>query len=94
VAVRIVSADDVDTPDPVRGELMLVLRDETMVAVVMHPDDATGPISRVKPPPLPIGLRMTAAGAELHRLSEAGVAVEDFDLSLLESAPPFGLDGS
>jgi hypothetical protein len=94
VAVRIVSEDDVDMPEPVRGALTLVLREEAVVAVVMHPDDAAGLVARSGRPPLPIGLRMTPAGAELHRLSEAGVAVEDFDLSLLESAPPIALDGS
>ena len=87
--IRWLSASDVEGVAPDEGEVLVVLDDHAPIAVIFHPTDALAVFSRepLVASMVPIGLRMTEAGGELHRLSESGIAVEDFDPSLLHSAP-------
>ena len=87
--IRCLSANDVEGVAPDEGEVLVVLDDHAPIAVIFHPADALAGSSceHLVASMAPIGLRMTEAGGELHRLSESGIAVEDFDPSLLDSAP-------
>lgn len=92
--VRAVAANTVRIPEPVPGEALLVERYGKPYAAIIDGDDFLlfRRMMELWSRPLPIGLRMTEAGAELHRLSETGEAVEEFDLSLLDTHPPYSPD--
>jgi PHD/YefM family antitoxin component YafN of YafNO toxin-antitoxin module len=93
--VRAVPANTVRIPEPVAGEALVVERYGKPYAVIIDGEDFAlyRRMMELWDRPLPIGLRMTEAGAELHRLSEAGEAVEEFDPALLDAHPPVSADG-
>jgi hypothetical protein len=89
--IRPIDESDLRFSEPVPGEALVVERDGRIHAAIVAGEDlaAFRGMMAMLEPSAPIGLRMTEAGAELHRLSERGEAVEEFDLSLLDTHPPY-----